>query len=100
MRIATLITTLITTLIATLLFTGSVYADTQKTITLDVQNMTCAVCPITVKKALQNVPGVSDVKVDFEHKTATVKVDSDKTTAALLSKATTDAGFPSTLRKQ
>lgn len=90
----------IATLTAAFLLTGSVYAAAQKTITLDVQNMTCSVCPITVKKALQNVPGVGDVKVDFEHKTATVKVDLDRTSVELLSKATTDAGFPSTLRKQ
>mgnify|MGYP003416968246 CR=1 FL=1 len=27
-----------------------------KTVTLDVQNMTCGLCPITVKKSLQKVP--------------------------------------------
>ena len=37
-----------------------------QTVTLDVQNMTCAVCPITVKKALERVPGVTDAKVDFD----------------------------------
>jgi periplasmic mercuric ion binding protein len=89
----------ITTLLATLLMAGSAYASTPETITLDVQNMTCAVCPITVKKALEKVPGVNDVKVDFEHKTASVHVDLDKANAALLTKATTGAGFPSTVRK-
>jgi len=29
-----------------------------RTVTLAVQNMTCAVCPITVKKALEHVSGV------------------------------------------
>lgn len=29
-----------------------------RTVMLDVQNMTCAVCPITVKKALEYIPGV------------------------------------------
>lgn len=87
------------TLIVSLLLTSLAYAATPETITLDIQNMTCAACPITVKKALKKVPGVSEVKVDFEHKTATVHVDSDKASAALLTKATTDAGFPSTVRK-
>lgn len=32
-----------------------------KTVTLDVQNMTCGLCPITVKKSLEKVSGVSDL---------------------------------------
>lgn len=89
----------IPTLAMSLLLAGSAYATTPETITLDVQNMTCAACPITVKKALQKVPGVNDVKVDFVHRTATVHLDADKANVALLTKATTDAGFPSAVRK-
>jgi hypothetical protein len=37
--------------------------------TLDVKNMTCSVCPITVKKALEKVASVTMAKVDFEKKT-------------------------------
>ena len=66
---------------------------------LDVENMTCPVCPITVKKALEKVPGVTDAKVDFEQKTATVCFDPDKASTATLVKATTDAGYPSTAHK-
>jgi mercuric ion binding protein len=86
-------------LIYTLLLAGSAFASSPKTVTLNVQNMTCAACPITVKKALERVPGVSDVKIDFEHKTATVHLDADKADIALLTKATADAGFPSTVGK-
>ncbi|MGI4843695.1 MAG: heavy-metal-associated domain-containing protein [Janthinobacterium lividum] len=85
--------------IAGLLLAGSAVAGTTQTLTLDVQNMTCATCPITVKKALQQVPGVSDVKIDYERKTATVRVDPDKASAAMLTKATADAGFLSNARK-
>ena len=46
-----------------------------KTVTLDVQNMTCGLCPITVKKSLEKVSGVSDVQVNFDQKTATVTYD-------------------------
>jgi mercuric ion binding protein len=35
--------------------------------------------------------------VDYDHKTATVKYDADKTNPSALMKATTNAGFPSTL---
>lgn len=74
-------------------------AAAPQTAVLDVENMTCAVCPITVKKSLEQVPGVSGAKVDFDKKTVTVTFDADKTTTAVLVKATTDAGFPSTPRK-
>jgi periplasmic mercuric ion binding protein len=60
--------------------------------------MTCAVCPITVKKALEKVPGVTNAKVDFDKETASVTLDPDKTSAATLTKATSDAGYPSTVR--
>ena len=65
----------------------------------NVQNMTCGLCPITVRKSLEKVPGVTDARVDLEKKTATVKFDSDKVNTAALVKATVDAGFPSTPRK-
>ena len=69
---------------------------TPQTVVLDVQNMTCELCPITVKKALGKVPGVADTKIYLATKTATVKFDPDKANVAALVKATTNAGFPST----
>lgn len=89
----------ISRLFAALVLAGPAFAGTPEAVTLDVQNMTCAACSITVKKALERVPGVTDVKIDFEHKTATVRLDTDKATAASLTKATADAGFPATVRK-
>lgn len=89
----------ISTFIVSVLLSGSAFAGTAETLTLNVQNMSCAGCPITVKKALERVPGVSEVKIDFEHKTATVHLDTDKANVAMLTKATADAGFPSTVRK-
>ena len=76
----------------------SLLAGTLQTVTLDVQNMTCAVCPITVKKALERVSGVTEAKVDFEKKTASVSFDPDKASPAALTKATGDAGYPSSVR--
>jgi mercuric ion binding protein len=74
-------------------------AATPQTAVLDVQNMTCGLCPVTVKKSLEKVAGVSQAQIDFAKKTATVSFDADKTNASALIKATTDAGFPSTVRK-
>jgi mercuric ion binding protein len=73
------------------------FAGTLQTITLDVKNMTCAVCPITVTKSLEKVPGVTSAVVDFDSKTASVTFDPDKATPATLAKATLDAGYPSTV---
>ena len=75
----------------------TVFAGTLQTVTLDVQNMTCAVCPITVKKALERVPGVTDAKVDFAKKTAIISFDPDKARPEALTKATGDAGYPSSV---
>ena len=77
----------------------AVLATTPKTVTLAVQNMTCELCPITVKKSLEKVPGVSAVKVDFDRKTAIVTYDADKAQPEALTKATTNAGYPSTVQK-
>jgi mercuric ion binding protein len=70
-----------------------------KAVTLDVKNMTCALCPITVKRSLEKVPGVSVVKVDFDKRTATVSYDPDKTGPEALTRATTNAGYPSTVQE-
>lgn len=85
--------------VVALLIPVAVLAGGQQTAVLDVQNMTCSVCPITVKKSLQKVPGVTDAKIDFDRKIATVRFDSGKADLAALVKATTEAGFPSTARK-
>ena len=73
---------------------GVLAADLQ-TVVLDVQNMTCELCPITVKKALDKVPGVTASKIDFAKKTATVTFDPDRANVGALVKATTNAGYPS-----
>ena len=76
----------------------NLFAGTLQTVTLDVQNMTCAVCPITVKIALEKVPGVTHAKVDFDKRTASVSFDPAQANPAALTKATADAGYPSSVR--
>lgn len=77
----------------------AVLAAAPQTVTLDVKEMTCELCPITVKRSLEKVSGVSAVKVDFDKKTATVTYDPDKAKPEALTKATTNAGYPSTVQK-
>lgn len=70
-----------------------------KTITLSVPSMTCATCPITVKLALSKVEGVIKAKVTWNPKEALVTYDDAKTTPAALTKATANAGYPSSVKK-
>lgn len=69
-----------------------------KTITLAVPGMTCSTCPITIKKALTRVPGVTSVAVSYEKLEAVVTFDDSKTNSEALIKATTDVGYPSTVK--
>lgn len=69
------------------------------TVTLSVPGMTCSTCPITVKKALSRMPGVSDVEASFETRQAVVTFDDAKTTVEALTRATANAGYPSSVKK-
>jgi periplasmic mercuric ion binding protein len=75
---------------------GEAFAGEQ-TVTLSVEKMYCAACPYIVKQSLAKVPGVENVIVSFEKKTATVTYDDQKTTLAKLTDATLQAGYPSAL---
>lgn len=86
-------------LLLTAMLTLPAWAGTPQTVVLAVQNMTCQLCPITVRKALEKVPGVSAATVDFQQKTATVSYDPDHTRPEALIRATTNAGYPSTVQK-
>lgn len=68
-----------------------------RTVTLSLPTMDCPVCPITVKKALGQVEGVSRAEVDFAKRQAVVSFDDAKTSAEALMRATRDAGYPSTV---
>lgn len=67
-----------------------------RTATLSVPGMTCAACPVTVKKALSKVAGVEKTEILVDKRQAVVTYDDARTGPAALIKATTDAGYPST----
>lgn len=68
-----------------------------RTVILAVPSMDCPVCPITVKKALSKVPGVTQAEVNFDKRQATVTFDDARTSVDVLTQATGNAGYPSTL---
>ena len=67
----------------------------EQTVSMSVERMTCALCPLTIRKAMERVDGVQHVDVDYDTKTATVTFDDTKTTAADIAQASTDVGYPS-----
>lgn len=77
---------------------SSLAVAAEKTVTLAVQNMTCSLCPRTVKASLEAVSGVSRVVVSAEDKTAVITYDDGKAGVDALIKATTNAGYPSAPR--
>lgn len=70
-----------------------------KTVTLSVPGMNCAACPITVKKALTRVAGVAKVDVSLDRREAVVTFDDSQAAVGQLTGATTDAGYPSTIKE-
>ena len=81
-----------------ILWTGMALAATPKKAVLDVENMTCPACSITIEKALDKVPGVSKTQVDAEAATVTVDFDAERTNVPAIARAITDAGFPAKAR--
>ncbi len=88
---------LFTSFALAVLATAPAWAAT-KTVTLSVPGMTCAACPFTVKAALSKVQGVARTDVQFEQREARVTFDDSKTNAQALTKATADAGYPSSVK--
>ena len=66
-------------------------------VTLAVPGMDCPACPITVKKALTQVPGVSATVVNLNKRQAVVTFDDARTNVGALMTSTKNAGYPSTL---
>lgn len=66
----------------------------ENTAIFNVENMTCAMCPITVRKAMEQVSGVKSVVVDYDTKTATAVFDPAIATPAQIGAASTNAGYP------
>ena len=70
----------------------------QRTVVLSVPGMNCPACPITVRAALNKVPGVEKVKATLEPPEAVVTFDDARTGPAQLMQATRDAGYPSSVK--
>jgi len=84
-------------LIVVTIMTAAPASAGERTVTLTVENMTCASCPYIVRQTLAAVPGVDQVDVSFEARTVTVTFDDARTDVAALTAATAANGYPSRL---
>lgn len=88
-----------TFLLAGFALASSLASAEVKIVVLSVPGMTCELCPITIKKAISKVPGVVNVEASYEKLQAVVTYDDAKATVEALTKATANAGYPSTPRQ-
>lgn len=86
-------------LILCFMYPSFLFAGPQQ-VSLSVPTMNCATCPITVKKSLTKVNGVISAEVSYETKIATVTFEDSTTNIDSLIAATTNAGYPSTLKSE
>lgn len=70
----------------------------QQNVVLSVPDMNCSACPITVRKALERVAGVKNVKATLEPPEAMVTFDDAKTSIEKLTETTRNAGYPSSVK--
>lgn len=64
-----------------------------QTVTLNVEGMTCGHCSSAVEGALNELDGVSSVKVDLDTGKVDVKYDETKVSAAAMNEAIEDQGY-------
>jgi mercuric ion binding protein len=88
-------------------FIGNTYANDEvatskttiakeQTVKYSIENMTCKMCDITVRKSMEKVDGVIKATVDYASKTAVVVFDPSKTDVKTIGMASTNAGYKAT----
>jgi periplasmic mercuric ion binding protein len=75
-------------------------AGQPRRVVLDVPDMTCPLCPITIEKTLERVPGVVAAKADFDTRRAEVTYDPDKVDPDALAHAVDAAGYHATVEQR
>ena len=93
MKVVKTISIIVATMMTALTLTPAFAAS--KTVTLSVPTMDCEICPITVKKALDKVKGVSRIDVDPKKRIVVATFDDIQTSAAALTETTQNVGYPS-----
>jgi len=66
----------------------------EKNVVLVIKKMTCQLCSITIRIALERINGVNFAGVDYTTKTAMVRFNPTITTIDKIAAAVTNAGYP------
>lgn len=82
-----------------LMTAGSALAGDTQSVILEVEGMTCRICPSAVKKAISRVEGVKKVEVSFKEKEARVEYEGGKATVTDMIKAVEGVGFKASKAK-
>jgi len=69
---------------------------TEQTAKYSIENMTCKMCDITIRKSMEKVDGVIKATVDYDTKTALVIFDPQKTDIETIGMASTNVGYKAT----
>lgn len=75
-----------------------VWAESRTAI-LTIPGMSCAACPLTIKMALNRIAGVTGMTFNVDSRQAIVLFDDTKTGIEALLRATSNAGYPATLKE-
>ena len=78
--------------------TSNVATQEVTTKVFSIEKMTCKMCHITVRKAMEKVDGVVKATVDYDAKTATVLFDPNKASIETIALASTNIGYPAKVR--
>jgi Cu+-exporting ATPase len=73
--------------------TGEKKLGKTETVTLPVFGMTCASCVLTIEKAVNNLPGVAHVGINFASEKAVIEYDKSITSLDDIKKRITDVGY-------
>jgi len=88
-----------TAFFASFMLLPSALMAAEKTIKLSVPGMTCASCPYIVKGSIDILDGIKSVEATMEDRSATVTYDDTITNLEMITQATANVGYPSSLFK-
>lgn len=82
------------------LLLGAVFAAhaAQRSVTLELEGMYCAMCPVTIKTALDFADGVIETKVSREPDEAVIRYDDARTSPAKLIEVVKQSGYGAHLK--
>jgi periplasmic mercuric ion binding protein len=78
---------------------GIIDAGDNENVTVNIPTIQCGTCKKNITKALNNLDGVTSVKVDMKKKTAFVTFDDSKTNTGAIEDAITSAGYDANDKK-